>query len=341
MNINPVFKFTPRHVKLIDEISSLRERILNSKISVAWKPIMQREAIIRNAMGSTAIEGYVLSLPEVEALSNRKNTDSEFNDNEKAVFNYLAALKYIQKTPKTSLDNEFILKLHSIATKGMLKDEMSGHYRSIQNYVVTGTGQIMYTPPEPGEVKGLIETLIKWVNNESDKYLPVISSGILHFQFVSIHPFIDGNGRVARLLGTWDLLRRKFDTNHIFSIDDIIYEHKNAYYSALIAGQRAGDDMTTWLEYYLEIVAESLDKAWRRIAALPVSNRLKDALSLTPKQEKLLKLFHESGDLSSNEIAKILRVTVQGVHFILQPLIKAKIVARTGGRKTGKFGLIK
>jgi len=333
----PLFKITAHHIKLIDEISTLKERIQNSKISVAWKPILQREAILRSAMGSTAIEGYVLSMPEVEALSNGKTTE-RLNHSETAVLNYLAALKLVNKSQNIQLSHEFIKKLHSLTVHGMLKETAIGNYRAVQNYVVNGYGQAMYIPPKPQDVQGLMDGLIRWGNIESTEQVPVVSSAILHYQFVSIHPFVDGNGRVARLLGTWELIRRKFDTQCIFAIDDLIYEHKSAYYAALKSAQHSKNDITHWLEYYLEIVAESLDREWRRIASLPGTKKLKEALELTPKQEKALKLFGASGRVSARELAKTLKISVQGVHFILGPLIKAGMVKRFGGRKTGKFG---
>ncbi len=221
----------------------------------------------------------------------------------------------------------------------MLTDDISGKYRKVQNYVVAGTGQIMYRPPQPEAVPGLMNELIAWVNNGSAEYLPVISSAILHYTFVSIHPFVDGNGRVARLLTTRELLKRNFDTQHIFAIDDIIYQHKSAYYAALKSAQDNNGDITHWIEYYLEVIAESLERAWKRVVSLPKTRKSAAALELTPKQEKILTLLNTTDRLSVRELAEILHVSVQGVHFILGPLIKAKIVKRFGGRKTGKFGV--
>jgi len=345
MKTKPNFTINSHLSKLIDEISSLRERIISSKIKVAWKPAMQKEAIIRSAMGSTAIEGYVLSLPEVKALAQGKPEMRNLSSTQRAVVNYLSALRYIQKENNALLSNDLICRLHKMIAEGASEEgNTPGKYRSVQNYVVNGLGQVIYKPPTPNEIPKLMDSFLKYANTEAGEYLPVISSGIIHYNFVSIHPFVDGNGRLARLLGTWELIRGKFDTEHIFSIDDIIYEHKAAYYSALQSVQgaqyskSADKDLTPWLEFYLEVVAESLTRAWQRIIRIPkVSNS--EQLSLTPKQEKLVNLLKDSGNLNSKDLAQALKITVQGVHFILQPLIKAKIIKRRGGKKTGAFGL--
>lgn len=339
--MQPKFTVTLRLTRLIAEISSLRERIISAPVRIAWAPGLRKEAAVRNAMGSAAIEGFVLSLPEVRALASRRGIAGNLNMNEKAVFNCLAALRYIQKhADKKDLTGKDICTLHGIIGEGAVEEGPVGTYRTIRNYVVDGTGSVIYTPPVPEEVPELMDELLKWVNEESVKHLPEMSSGIIHYYIAAIHPFVDGNGRVARIAGIWELLRRKFDTLHIFSVDDVIYEHKSAYYIALKNAGGRGGDITGWLEFYLEILAESLERAWKRVIALPRTGKA-EKLILTPKQEKLLTLLAETGDLSSGEIAQALKITVQGAHFIIKPLIKAHIVKRYGGKKTGKYGLIR
>lgn len=337
----PKFSISLHLSKLIDEIATLRERIINAPIQIAWKPALQKEMEIRNAMGSSAIEGYVLSLPEVKALASGINMGKKLNITERAVVNYIGALRYISRNSgKSNITNADICKLHKIIGESAVEYGIAGDYRSVQNYVVNNIGSVIYTPPQASKIPALMKEFTKWINEESALNLPVISSGIIHYHFVEIHPFTDGNGRVARALGTWELLRRKFDTLHIFAIDDIIYEHKKNYYSALNNVHKEKGDLTHWLEFYSEIIAESLDRGWKRIISLPKTDKL-EKLFLTPRQEKLLILLRDSAGLSAKEIALILKVTVQGVHFLIKPLVEAKIIKRFGGKKTGKYELCK
>ncbi len=331
-----VFKTTRHIVSLIAEINELKGRIEGCGVKVAYKPALQKEAFLRNALGSTAIEGYVLSLPEVKALAAEKNPGRELNIAERAVFNYLAAIRFVQKASKKPFTQNMILKLHKITAEGTLKSGEAGEYRKIQNYVVDELGSVIYRPPAAGKVIKLMQELEKWIKTKAIDYPAEIASGIIHYKFVSIHPFIDGNGRVGRLLGLWELLRRNFDTLHIFSVDDVIYRHKKNYYLAL---QSASDgDLTGWLEFYLEAVAQALTEAWKRVLEAGVVSMGKD-ITLTPKQEKTLSLLRNAGRLSVKELSAALKITVQGTHFILKPLQKAGIVIRTGGRKTGKYEL--
>jgi Fic family protein len=330
------FRTTNHIVALVAEINELKGKIEGSRVKLAYKPALQKEAFLRNALGSTAIEGFVLSLPEVKALAAQKNPGRELSVAERAVLNYLAAIRFVQKVSKKPLSQNTILKLHQITAEGTLKGSKAGEYRKIQNYVVDGLGNIIYKPPAAFKVPKLMRDLEKWIKTKAIDYPAEIASGLIHYKFVAIHPFIDGNGRVGRLLGMWELLRRDFDTLHIFSVDDIIYRHKKNYYLALKSA--SGGDLTGWLEFYLEAVAQALTEAWKRVLEAGVVSMGQD-ITLTPKQEKTLSLLRNAGRLSVKELSAALKITVQGTHFILKPLQKAGIITRTGGRKTGKYEL--
>jgi len=110
-----------------------------------------------------------------------------------------------------------------------------GVYRN--RYVVVGnrvTGEIIFRPPENEEVPGLVKDLVEWVNSDEAKELdPILVAGVAHYEFVRIHPFVDGNGRTARALATLILYLRGFDTKQFFCIDDYYDSDRQAYYSAL------------------------------------------------------------------------------------------------------------
>lgn len=159
--LQPKFSISLHLAKLIDEISSLRERIINAPIQVAWIPTLQKEAVIRNAMGSTAIEGFVLSLSQVRALAEESKITRELNITERAVFNYLACLRYIQKHKKEKLlTREKVCKLHKIIGEGAVEQGLVGAFRTIQNYIVNATGNVVYTPPPPEKVQKFMSQLL-------------------------------------------------------------------------------------------------------------------------------------------------------------------------------------
>jgi Fic family protein len=181
--------------------------------------------------------------------------------------------------------------------------------------------------------------LLEWLNGPGQAWPAVIGSAILHYQFEFIHPFGDGNGRVGRLLATWELYRRQFDSQHIFAVDEILLENRPGYYRSLDRTQSEGHDLTGWVEFIAETVAEALRRTSKRVQALNVVQKGLQIV-LTPNQERVLALLRTTGPKSISEIQKVLKNTKPGSHFILKPLIAAGLVKREGGHKTGKFRVV-
>jgi len=329
----PKFRITPHLLNLIEEIAVFREKIHNAPLQVPWVSKLQREARVLNTHSSTAIEGNPLTLAEVEQLASNPELLTGDELSKREVLNYFAALRFIDKnSKKSSLTKKDILHLHGIVGAKVVRQGGVGEYRKIQVRV----GQ--HFPPHSKDVPRMMKELIDWVNKESKKWSPVISSAILHYQFEEIHPFGDGNGRVGRLLALWDLYRRGFDTHHIFSVDEFYWENRPLYYYSLDSVRRNRGDLTDWLEFATEGLHLTLERVLARIQTLPLGS-VKEKLILRPKQEKLLQFLKEKGPLSPREIWDLLEVSKQGAMDLLHPLIKAGIVQKIGSKKSGKYTL--
>ena len=148
----------------------------------------------------------------------------------------------------------------------------------------------------------------------------------------------DGNGRVGRILSTWEMYRRQFDTHHIFSVDEVFWENRKRYYTALEYVHQQKGDLTGWLEFVSESVELALERAWMRIEAVR-SQKGGMPISLSPNQEKILRLLRES-PAGISEIQAEINVTKPGAHFLLKPLIEKGLIKRVGGHKTGKYTLV-
>ena len=126
-----------------------------------------------------------------------------------------------------------------------------GAYRRVQNYIANSrTGEIIYTPPPPGDVPALMQELVQWLNQPGEVH-PVLASGIAQFQLVHIHPFIDGNGRTSRLLSTLYLYRAGYDFKRLFTISEFYDRDRPSFYTALQGVREAEMDLTGWLEYFV------------------------------------------------------------------------------------------
>lgn len=154
-----------------------------------------------------------------------------------------------------------LLNLQKDITKNTLENaEWEGKYRKIHVYVGNRiTGEVIFTPPSPAEVPSLMKNFLRWLNSEESlKLHPVLVAGTSHYEFVRIHPFVDGNGRTARAIATLILYIRGFDIKRFFALDDYYDSDRSAYYNALKSVDRNTLDLTEWLEYFTDGVKISI-----------------------------------------------------------------------------------
>lgn len=334
MVYTPIFTITARLLALSEAIAALRERIQNAAVELSWVPALQKDSRSRNVHASTAIEGNPLTLEQVRAIEEGRTLAASDDRSQREVLNYFAGLRYVEKNARTkTIRHEDIFTLHRILAENVMDQGDAGRYRTI------GVRVGNYFPPAASDVSGLMMELLDWWNKASKELSPVVSSAILHHRFESIHPFADGNGRTGRALALWELYRRGFDTHHIFSVDEFYWEDRPRYYAALDAVRRQGDDLTGWLEYSAEGLAFTLERVWLQVQTFQPKSGKK--IVLRPKQEHLLRLLADHGSMSPSEIWDALDISKQGAMDLINPLIEAGMVEKTGGKKTGRYNLRK
>ena len=335
MPFNPKFNPTKHLFRVIERAAELKSKIQSAAIGVSWLPDMQREALARQAHGSTAIEGNPLTLPEIKTLAAGGTLPGAKPRAVQEILNYFEVLRYIGKNSGiAAITVKQVLKLHAIiGRKNALDRGPVGTFRDYQVFVGG------HTPPSPASVPYMTAELCDWLNGPGQEWPALVSSAILHYQFEHIHPFGDGNGRVGRALATWELYRKQFDTNHIFAVDEVILEDRQAYYRALDRVEAHGGEISGWVEYSAETVLETLERTWKRIDSIRAITR-GESISLTKNQERLLALLKEA-PRGIQEIMAALKVTKPGAHFILKPLLEAGLIKRSGGHKTGKYSIKK
>ena len=328
----PKFNVTPRVYKLLEEISQIREQLRASLIKVPWTPSLVKDAMARAAWGSTAIEGCTLSLEAVKGLMEGKKTVGYPDRHITMAQNYLRALTWIQKREHSqSISEKDVLHLHKLIAEGAIDDGPVGKYRK------TDVRAGLHVCPPWRQAPRLTMNMLQWLNKHGSELPAVFSSSILHLRFVEIHPFRDGNGRVGRALATWQLYRMGFDTLHIFALDEVLLENRSLYIKNLQRVQVKHEDLGGWLEFMAEAILETLERVQKRIQTLGVHG--KEPLSLTLRQEKLLRLLREKGSMSIREIAQALRVTPPGAHYAMKPLLQRDIIKVIGKYKTSRYTL--
>ena len=330
----PVYHLTPHAQQLLVDITTLKNKIDSATVSVSWIPSLSRDASSRTARSSTAIEGNPLSLKEVQVLADGGDLPGVGDRHKQEVLNTLAALKFVSEhSEQKVVTTKDVLRLHKIIGKDALERGPVGEFRPYDVSVDP------YEPPPFEKVSALIDELASWLNGPGQEMPAIITSAILHCQFETIHPFGDGNGRVGRMLATWELYRRQFDIHHIFAVDEVFYDNRQLYYKALYRVQSGNADFSGWIEFACEAIQLTLERVWERIVLVRSGNVSGEKIVLTPKQEALIKILRD-GPLGIHDIQGKLKVTRPGAHFILKPLVERGILKRVGGYRTGKYALI-
>jgi Fic family protein len=335
---HPEFVRSARFVQYLTRASSLCAWIQEQAINISWIAPTQRDALVRLAHYSTRIEGNPLTLPEVEALSMGKDLAVEEHA-KREVLNYFAALRWIwRKSPPRRIEEKDFFHLHKLLTQGLLPAAESGAYKTKPNAVFKGT-KIIYSPPPPEAAPILTRSLLQWLNSsEAGIEHAVVVAAIAHHRLVSIHPFMDGNGRMARAVESWLLYRRGFDTHHIFALDEFFDIDRERYYNEIQKVRQRGGDLTSWLEYVGEGITETLQKTQRRIQALrakvPASK-----VTLNRQQERILRIIGEAPRLGGGELARSLGITRSNLSKLLQPLVRSGLVIKEGSTKAAVYRL--
>lgn len=340
----PKFTITAKINKALVEIERVRGFLDAVKLKDDWISDMQKRALILESHHSTHIEGTALSLEQAKSILEGKKIKGINRDDEKELLNYKKAMDFISKYlgKEDPVTEGLIRELHKISVKGV-RDEQAdpGNYRKIQNYVVNSrTRAVIYTPSPPLDVPRLMKEFVEWINTTGD-VSPVLVAGISQFQFVHIHPFIDGNGRTARLLSTLILYKTGYDFKRLFTISEYYDKDRPGYYQAIQSVRRNKLDMTVWLEYFvngLQSQMEEIQQKGEQIIKQDVALQKIKKIGLNLRQEKAIKYIIKNGKITVNEyrsVASCIRRTAQRdlEELIVKGVIKAVAKSATDPTK--------
>jgi Fic family protein len=340
MPFNPKYTITDKILNNLTTITSAREVIEQAYLVPKWEVKLRRQALLHNTHSSTAIEGNKLSLEQVESLADGKDVIAT-NKDKQEVLNYFEAL---EKVPVLAEKGKFrvadLLNIHRILTKGVMQNATdSGEFRNRQVFVgkrifdgTTFKEVVEYMPPKTEEVPQFVREFIDWLNlDKAWEINPVLLAGIVHYEIARIHPFIDGNGRTARLFATLILYLSGFDHRRIFALDDYYDRDRQAYYAALKTAQQSNGDITQWLEYFTDGVAYSVKEA--KDAVLKVGSKKKSGqtqIALTPKQMKIVEYININGKVTNKDLQGLFNISAQAVHKELTKLVDLKLIKSVG-----------
>lgn len=350
----PKYTLTPTIAKALMEIEACRQAIVRLPLSAPMLDSLRKTARLLSTHFSTQIEGNRLSPSQVEEVLKGGGGFPGRERDEAEVRNYFRALEFVVAKGRTkeSLSEPLVRTIHGLVLDGRKK---ATKYRGGQNVIRDSrSGAIVYMPPEAKDVPRLMKELLVWVVDQMRRdELPVpVIAAVAHYQFATIHPYYDGNGRTARLLTTLILQRGGYGLHGIYSLEEYYAKNLGGYYEALAVGGshnyylgRAEAEITKFLAYFCRGMADSFahvraraEEAERR--GDPDQAALLRALST--QERKALSLFARTSIVAAREVAEFFGVSTRAASALcLKWTEKGFLVIADPSKKARRYRLAK
>lgn len=337
----PRFTITPEINNNIAQIERIRAAVEASRILPKEEIILRYRALIDAVHSSTSIEGNPLDIKQVEEVLAGKLAQAS----QRAILevqNYKKALDWIEqrlqaKKPISVVD---ILKLHRITMDGLLPDEKVGKFRLGPIYVVDVHGKeekVRYVGPDSKKLLNLYQELFAWIESVKDNLHPILTAGILHYEFVSIHPFADGNGRVTRLLTLFFLRKNGYGFRNVLVPDVYYLQNRLGYYRALnqakVYSEQRIADLTPWLAYFVSGIYEAAQELEHDVSLITLTSKNGKTFRLSRQEIKVLDFAHQMGQVTLTDVLDILEIPKRTAQRRLANLVKKNLLKSQGAGK--------
>lgn len=344
----PSFRISNKILKNIGIIEACKLIIDKAPLLPYYEKQFKEDALVRSVHYGTHIEGNELNLDQAEKVMAGKDVMARDRDIQE-VLNYRKVMEYIGESrsanQKLRINEELIKQLHKLTVYQILPDEKCGIFRTTQVVVKnSNTGEISFRPPPAISVPIQIRELLSFINNRVDDDIhPVLKSAIVHYEFVRIHPFLDGNGRVGRALSTLILFEEGYDIRKFFSLEEYFDLDAYAYYEALKSVEKNNGDLTQWLEYFTSGLAIELSKVREKVEHISIDVHLKEKLGgkpimLSERQLKLIEYIQKTGYLQNQVFRQLFpMISEDTILNELKYLISNGIIKKQGATKAAKY----
>ncbi len=303
------------------------------------RPLQRNEALRSSAMEGTYSTADELAL--VEALD-----DASSNDAALEVRNYIRAIEYaIEQVRTLPISHRLIRGMHAIlldqSTKVRGSNKHPGEYRQYQNWIGARNIQnARFIPPPPNQANSCMDDLEQFINNEENGIPPLIVAGLSHYQFETIHPFGDGNGRVGRMLVTLQLLSRQLLSSPLLYVSSYIEANKDEYIDSMFAVSAQGD-WERWLRYFLIAVKESCIETTKTIAKLnALQERYRGLIHEKSKSTSALLIadhLFERPVMSITDVSKLCSTSYQSAKKNVDLLVRLGVLQQVQGYENPKL----
>lgn len=331
----------PRKYRLTKEISSLlatieanKEVIDNISVPLEIEENLRRQSILGSALFSARIEGNILTRGEVSSFSDLSSRDK----NKIEVANLHRAITSILErfSPGRQITEKGILRFHQDTMRNILAEEYCGKFRKSQEGVFDSAGGLIYHSPPPSMIDDLIDRLVGYINSKKERLIPV-KAVLAHLSLEDIHPFVDGSGRVGRLLQTAVLCANGYSMRGLISPEELVDKNRQSYYRA-IEISRENNDATEFVKFMLDFLATSSTQAKNLLLEKKRADSPLDLLP--PRRREIVEIIRDHKMVSLDFLhRRFLKISPRLLSYDLKCLADQGFVAKIGKTRGALYTL--
>lgn len=298
-------------------------------------------ALMEESIFSSMIEGATTT--RVKAKDMLRKGKKPSNKSEQMILNNYKTIQYISENKNEEITIERLFEIHKLVTENTLEDENCGVFRNSNDVLVMNqiTGEIVHTPPSFEELNELMLSFCEFFNkNPKENFIhPIVKASIMHFLIGYIHPFVDGNGRTARALFYWYLLKNGYWLTEYLSISRVILKTKTQYEKAYIYTEIDEMDVTYFIHYQVKVLIQAFEDLKNYISKKKKEeNKLSKYLKLpniNERQGQILFWIEEDNNrfFTVKEIENIFKITNQTARTDIEELVERELLKKVSVNK--------
>ena len=320
MLIPPKYNLTPKISQLLQTIEACKEVIDSVNIPPELEINIRRQSTLKSSLFSARIEGNPLTLEELNFSTSKDQKKAE-------VFNILRALNWIHERRHKDLTIADILTIHKMVMEGLTEKLDRGKFRTNLEAIYNSAGIAIYLPPRPSQIAPLTKHLLKFTNSTKEQFVP-IRTCLAHYTFEKIHPFLDGSGRVGRLLLQLILVKGGYGMKGLLSLEEYLDSHRAEYYKSLEEPEK---DVTDYLEFMLEAIMTTAQAAKEKVLSKEETT-IEDLL--LPRRAEILSIIKDHQIINFDVIKRrFMAVNERTLRYDLKHLLDRGLIKKRGTTK--------
>lgn len=319
MIIPPRYRHIPELTELLSSIEASREVIDTITIPPEIERNIRRQSTLKSSLYSARIEGNEMSMDDLATASSTQK--------KMEIMNILKAMNFLSQKQSRDIQQKDILTMHEIAMKGLLPPDKVGRWRTNMEAIFNSAGIAIYMPPPPKQVPALIKKLIKYINSDREKFIPV-KAALAHYSFEMIHPFLDGSGRVGRLVMQKILMQGGYGMHGLLSIEEYIEKHRSEYYRMLEEPEKDATD-------YLLFMLTAIDETAKEAKKLVVQKQQADVTDyLLPRRAEIYNIIKDHKMVNFDQIKRrFAKVNSRTLRYDLKKLQDKGLIKKRGSTR--------